>query len=658
MQALRIPIHRSRTIARLRQSYENKRWDLICVGVSMPLMVLLIIPAAANAWQRDAHDQHIKVSKPADVIVLMSVSAVLALVANATLYIRLKTPEFPAWINKVTIIASVVRVILSIAAYIVYALFHDSGLPASRVQYSGEYIMGIVDTSLSSIISLLLIYDYYHAREAQHPGTSLTRQEFMLVRAVTWLFAWWAISSVVYMYLEDWTYLDAVYFWLGKRRASHAAVDAGPNAHVVSVATIGFGEYRPTYLGSRLVWIVFQAVGIGLLARMINAYVIVVFENIQRHTEQRIQALRRMRRQSRHRDEMLQTDLNGAEESGSEDEGTLAEDIGQTVADARKEKSVEQGKEVIQKVTFAGILLMSCWLFGALTFSLTEGWDFGTSFYFCFVALTTTGFGDIVLRSAAGIVLFIFFCLLGLGCMAYFGSVLVQLRLWILRYAIRRAAFHLGQLCEHALRGCRRLIRRIVWWRGAAAARGAVDVATGMSTMPTARTLRRFLPTALTAATFTGTMASEENVLPISEREAVVEEILDATRKLNQLVNQLGRFPVDPRPVTVQRELSRFPSLLSAEASPSSPMPPADESPEPMATPPSPPPPPPSTPRLLLEERRRRALRHPPSAAAREETANLTVLEGLPVWRECQQHMHAITRATIRLLDIERDATS
>jgi hypothetical protein len=44
-------------------------------------------------------------------------------------------------------------------------------------------------------------------------------------------------------------------------------------------------------------------------------------------------------------------------------------------------------------------------------------------------------------------------------------------------------------------------------------------------------------------------MLSEENLMPVSEREAVVEEILDTTPKLNKNTHLMSRFLVKPQPV-------------------------------------------------------------------------------------------------------------
>ncbi|XP_052834075.1 TWiK family of potassium channels protein 9 [Octopus bimaculoides] len=61
------------------------------------------------------------------------------------------------------------------------------------------------------------------------------------------------------------------------------------------------------------------------------------------------------------------------------------------------ERKVEKSNEVVQVPTSLCILLIAAYIFaGALLFSLWEKWDYLTGSYFCFITLSTIGFGDIV----------------------------------------------------------------------------------------------------------------------------------------------------------------------------------------------------------------------------------------------------------------------
>lgn len=63
------------------------------------------------------------------------------------------------------------------------------------------------------------------------------------------------------------------------------------------------------------------------------------------------------------------------------------------------------------------------WLVGSAIFSLTEGWPYGLSVYFCFIAFTTIGYGDPAPRTPAGRSVFVVWALLGVATVTVLISV-------------------------------------------------------------------------------------------------------------------------------------------------------------------------------------------------------------------------------------------
>ncbi len=57
-----------------------------------------------------------------------------------------------------------------------------------------------------------------------------------------------AVGTVVYMYLEGWTLIDALYF------------------SVVALATVGFGDLHPTTDAAKLFTVLYIISGLGILA--------------------------------------------------------------------------------------------------------------------------------------------------------------------------------------------------------------------------------------------------------------------------------------------------------------------------------------------------------------------------------------------------------
>ncbi|RUS89777.1 hypothetical protein EGW08_002480 [Elysia chlorotica] len=71
--------------------------------------------------------------------------------------------------------------------------------------------------------------------------------------------------------------------------------------------------------------------------------------------------------------------------------------IGRPVVTSNEDDAADKSKEVIHVPTSLCLLLIAGYIFaGAMLFASWEGWDMLTGSYFCFITLSTIGFGDIV----------------------------------------------------------------------------------------------------------------------------------------------------------------------------------------------------------------------------------------------------------------------
>jgi hypothetical protein len=62
-----------------------------------------------------------------------------------------------------------------------------------------------------------------------------------------------AVGTVVYRYIEDWSWVDSFYF------------------SVVTVTTVGFGDLTPTTDGGKLFTVFYIIMGISIIATFLNA---------------------------------------------------------------------------------------------------------------------------------------------------------------------------------------------------------------------------------------------------------------------------------------------------------------------------------------------------------------------------------------------------
>ncbi|KAG2132703.1 uncharacterized protein EDB93DRAFT_1255121 [Suillus bovinus] len=83
----------------------------------------------------------------------------------------------------------------------------------------------------------------------------------------------------------------------------------------------------------------------------------------------------------------------------------------------------KENHALFMRSSFAWITFVVFWLVGSAIFSLTEGWSYGLSIYFCFVAFTTIGYGDPAPRTPAGRSVFVVWALLGVATVTVLISV-------------------------------------------------------------------------------------------------------------------------------------------------------------------------------------------------------------------------------------------
>ena len=62
------------------------------------------------------------------------------------------------------------------------------------------------------------------------------------------------IGTVAYHYLEGWTWFDSVYF------------------SVITLSTVGYGDFSPVTMGGRLFTIFYVILGIGIILSFVNAF--------------------------------------------------------------------------------------------------------------------------------------------------------------------------------------------------------------------------------------------------------------------------------------------------------------------------------------------------------------------------------------------------
>ncbi|KAI1313868.1 hypothetical protein EDD11_002439 [Mortierella claussenii] len=95
-------------------------------------------------------------------------------------------------------------------------------------------------------------------------GSGVTHKQRLLIAEAMSLCFYLAIGALIVIYIEDWTFLDALFFVM------------------VTITTIGFGDKVPESTGGRVFVVLYAAGGIVLLALVVNSIRYVILEDLHR----------------------------------------------------------------------------------------------------------------------------------------------------------------------------------------------------------------------------------------------------------------------------------------------------------------------------------------------------------------------------------------
>ncbi|THH11384.1 hypothetical protein EW145_g690 [Phellinidium pouzarii] len=181
--------------------------------------------------------------------------------------------------------------------------------------------------------------------------------------------------------VEDWTYLQGIYFSVG------------------SFLTTGFGDFYPTKAASQIVLFPFLLVGIVQLVALIDLIVRFFHERLaSRHTQRRLDFEKRRQEEQ---------DVIESEPSLEHELQFLHSLYTQTHKWKTADDLVKSG---------AGFLAF--WILGALIFSQIEAWTYGQGLYFCYIFFFAVGYGDYAPITPAGRVVFIIYSLIAVPIMS------------------------------------------------------------------------------------------------------------------------------------------------------------------------------------------------------------------------------------------------
>jgi potassium channel subfamily K len=281
----------------------------------------------------------------------------------------------------------------------------------SDIIWSQAFYYGIYAAVLYFIVASLMVVTFFGAKAGKYDKDFLltASQRTLMLQTIMFLM-YLLLGALVFSTIEGWNYLDTVY-WAD-----------------VTLFTVGFGDiYAQTHLGRALV-IPYALIGVISLGLVIGSIRSLILERGRQRLEARmIEKKRRrlVRRMTRIGADGILEPIHDEFLVGSPDTYqtgmTEFERRGQEFRLMREIQHQAERRRRWASMAISATVWLVLWLVGAKIFHSCEAryqsWSYFDAFYFCFVSLTTIGYGDVSPISNAGKSFFVFWSLLALPTM-------------------------------------------------------------------------------------------------------------------------------------------------------------------------------------------------------------------------------------------------
>lgn len=247
--------------------------------------------------------------------------------------------------------------------------------------YLEGFWCAIISVILSGITSIFLLC-HLTMRKNSAPDEEIKFEGRTFICSELALFGLIALEALIFSKIEGWTYLTGIYFT------------------IVSLLSIGFGDYSPTHASTKVLLFPFAIAGIVLLSNQISLIAGVASKRISLRKKRfddkasefiDIYAAQIQGTRKHHHHNPSATDPNEPYDSDS----SLSDAIKLKDEIHRLHRLAEEAEAASQLLDlfWSGLALALFWVVGSIMFHYMEGWGFGDSFYFSYVFFLTIGFG-------------------------------------------------------------------------------------------------------------------------------------------------------------------------------------------------------------------------------------------------------------------------
>lgn len=295
--------------------------------------------------------------------------------------------------------------------------FHVNFPLSHNDQYTAQFYAAIASSVISYILGVLVFIDYELYKRATNYTFNLSiNQRVMIFSSFLGTF-WCILGSIIYGYTEGWTFTQGIFFSL------------------VTITTIGFGDYVPTKTISKIILLFYATIGIVIMGVFLNSITKAIDDYLHSKV---VSSLVKFKLK------LAQSNNNSKQKRNHNPSGSINDDIfikkdslsvtsrsisGIPISD---KNSMEEStydyecKLLVHQLFFAIIIFSIFWTFTAGIFSVLQGWSYSESLYFCYIAFSTIGYGDHIPDKMYAGTVFIVFILIGLVAVSYLISVVTN----------------------------------------------------------------------------------------------------------------------------------------------------------------------------------------------------------------------------------------
>ena len=231
---------------------EVARYCPLIAAILAPLSTLLDIPALTQRWY--ALNGELQ-EDPTVSIVLSAIGLALNVLANALLLYRFTAHSIHnnSVATRISLLSWMGKTIVAAANLIVFGILTRNAPGYSFREGFWCAVVSIIDSGI--IVAVLLIHYIYFFREKAEADVDVRMQGKQFLVSVTIFIAILAIQALAFCQIEEWTYLDSIYF------------------SIQTALTIGFGDYTPTHTAGKILVFVFSVLTISQLGNEIAVIV-------------------------------------------------------------------------------------------------------------------------------------------------------------------------------------------------------------------------------------------------------------------------------------------------------------------------------------------------------------------------------------------------